>query len=197
MRYILLKCTEPARRLLSLSLSALLVLLPPGHAIGAEADQAAAQKVTFTEADMTVFKHRLCFCCKDWIKHLQRAGMNPAIINRRDMATVKSQWAIPEGFGSCHTAVWRDRYVFEGHIPARIIRQFLSRPPQNAIGLSVPGMPKGSPGMYKGGDFEPYNVYVLLLGGDYRLYARLSQAEVDSEIEAKTDDLAQQKEGGG
>lgn len=148
--------------------------------------------VTFNQEDLTVFKHRFCFCCKDWIEHLQSAGMSPAVTNRSDMGKVKSQWAIPEGFGSCHTAVWRDRYVFEGHVPARLIRQFLSDPPENALGLSVPGMPEGSPGMYKGKDFEPYNVYLLLLGGDYQLYARVTQAEQEnSQNDTSASDAAQ------
>lgn len=142
-----------------------------------ESNESHSSNATFTQDDMTVYKHRFCFCCKDWIEHLQHAGMSPAVVNRGDMGVIKSQWAIPQGFGSCHTAVWRDRYVFEGHVPARIIRKFLAKPPKDAIGLSVPGMPEGSPGMYDGGEFEPYNVYLLLPGGDYRFYARITRAE--------------------
>ncbi|KUJ84744.1 hypothetical protein AVO43_03605 [Microbulbifer sp. ZGT114] len=159
----------------------LVICLSVSSALNAADDsetyESESGEASFTEEDITVYKHRFCFCCKDWIEHLQHAGMSPAVVNRGDMGVIKSQWAIPQGFGSCHTAVWRDRYVFEGHVPARIIRKFLANPPEDAIGLSVPGMPEGSPGMYDGGEFEPYNVYLLLPGGDYRFYARITRAE--------------------
>ncbi|WP_237065027.1 DUF411 domain-containing protein [Microbulbifer guangxiensis] len=181
MRFTLLKFTDFCRRgpLLPPGLLLAAVMCLPIEVTAAEeiTGAEATTAITFDAKDMTVFKHRFCFCCKDWIEHLQHSGMSPTIVNRGDMGSIKSRWAIPEGFGSCHTAVWRDRYVFEGHIPARLIRRFLSDPPEGAIGLSVPGMPESSPGMYEGGEFEPYNVYVLLLGGDYQLYARVTELE--------------------
>ncbi|WP_234994856.1 DUF411 domain-containing protein [Microbulbifer donghaiensis] len=95
------------------------------------------------------------------------------------MSKVKEQWGLPEGMTSCHTAVWHGKYVFEGHVPARLINKFLADPPEGSFGLTVPGMPDGSPGMYRGGEFEPYNVYLLLSGGDYRFYTRIEKPEDD------------------
>jgi len=151
-----------------LRLFALLVALGTGAAGAAES----------TEADiLTVYKHPLCFCCKKWIEHLNREGIGTRVVNSMDMSEVKGRWGLPRGMESCHTAIWHDQYVFEGHVPARYIRQYLEKPPEGSFGLTVPGMPAGSPGMYNGGDFEPYNIYLLLRGGDYRFFARVEEAE--------------------
>lgn len=65
-------------------------------------------------------------------------------------------------------------YVFEGHIPARYIRQFLAEPHPDAIGLSVPAMPLGSPGMEVEDRFMPYDIISLKKDGSSGLYARIS-----------------------
>ncbi|SHE61965.1 Uncharacterized conserved protein [Microbulbifer donghaiensis] len=140
----------------------------------------AAEPATGTADDaLTVYKHRLCFCCKRWIEHLNANGLQAQVAYRGNMSKVKEQWGLPEGMTSCHTAVWHGKYVFEGHVPARLINKFLADPPEGSFGLTVPGMPDGSPGMYRGGEFEPYNVYLLLSGGDYRFYTRIEKPEDD------------------
>ncbi|WP_404931997.1 DUF411 domain-containing protein [Microbulbifer hainanensis] len=95
------------------------------------------------------------------------------------MSEIKGQWGVPQGMGSCHTAVWQQKYVFEGHVPARFIRQYLSNPPKGSFGLTVPGMPEGSPGMYDGKKFEPYNIYLLMRGGDYQFYKRVEHPDTE------------------
>jgi hypothetical protein len=62
-------------------------------------------------------------------------------------------------------------YVFEGHIPARYIKQFLEQLPAGAVGLAVPGMPMGSPGMEQGEDFTPYEVLLLMADGTHQVFA--------------------------
>ncbi|MCX2779410.1 DUF411 domain-containing protein [Microbulbifer thermotolerans] len=126
---------------------------------------------------MVVYKHPLCFCCKKWIRYLEEKGLDVQPISRMDMRGVKGHWHLPPGMTSCHTAVWRQQYVFEGHVPARYIRRFLLDPPPGALGLAVPGMPVGSPGMYDGKTFEPYTIYLLLRDGDYRYYTRVEAPE--------------------
>ncbi|MCW8128228.1 DUF411 domain-containing protein [Microbulbifer halophilus] len=126
---------------------------------------------------LVVHKNPLCFCCKKWMAHLHRRGIETSTDNTTNMSRIKGQWAIPEGMHSCHTAVLNKKYVFEGHVPARFIRKYLSNPPEGSYGLTVPGMPEGSPGMYKGKDFEPYNIYLLMRGGDYRFYVRVEKPE--------------------
>ncbi|WP_299581189.1 DUF411 domain-containing protein [uncultured Microbulbifer sp.] len=94
-----------------------------------------------------------------------------------DMQAVKRKWGIPRGMEGCHTAVWKNRYVFEGHVPASYVQGFLASPPEGGVGLIVTGMPVGSPGMEDRDKFEPYNIYLLLQGGDYRLYARIESLD--------------------
>ena len=133
--------------------------------------------VTQLAEPLVVHKGPLCFCCKKWISHLHSQGIETEVENTTNMSEIKGQWGIPTGMNSCHTAVFQQKYVFEGHVPARYIRKYLSAPPEGSFGLTVPGMPEGSPGMYDGKKFTPYNIYLLMRGGDYRFYARVERPE--------------------
>ena len=75
-----------------------------------------------------------------------------------------------------HTVVSKDGYVIEGHIPAKYITQFLNEKPINTLGLSVPGMPVGSPGMEYQNKFMPYQVLVLNKDGTSSIYAEIDNA---------------------
>lgn len=141
-----------------------------------QADPKAKKEQLFSEP-LVVHKSPFCFCCKKWIAHLDREGIDTTVDNTTNMSEIKGQWAIPKGMHSCHTAVLHNKYVFEGHVPARFVRKYLRNPPEGSYGLTVPGMPEGSPGMYEGKDFEPYNIYLLMRGGDYRFYARVEKPE--------------------
>ncbi|UHQ55675.1 DUF411 domain-containing protein [Microbulbifer sp. YPW16] len=147
----------------------------------AEQQQAAVQQPV-----ITVYKHRFCFCCKRWMEHLQGNGMQTPVVNASndELSELKGKWRIPTGMQGCHTGVFNGEYVFEGHVPARLIRKFLANPPEGSIGLTVPGMPKGSPGMYDGDKFSPYTVYLVMRDGDYRFYARVEQPEAGPEGDA-------------
>ena len=82
---------------------------------------------------------------------------------------------IDQKYRSSHTAVSSDGFVFEGHIPSKFITQFLSEDHPNAIGLSVPGMPLGSPGMDAGDLFMPYQVLILYKDGTSKVYAEVNK----------------------
>jgi len=138
---------------------------------------ATAEESGGDTSDFVVYKHPLCFCCKKWIKHLQDNKLQASSIFKVDMQAIKRQWGIPRGMEGCHTAVWQGRFVFEGHVPAQYIQKFLASPPEGGIGLIVPGMPIGSPGMEVKNQFESYNIYLLLRDGDYRLYARIENPD--------------------
>ena len=86
---------------------------------------------------------------------------------------LKSDKGISPRYQSCHTAVSKDGYVFEGHIPADIIQRFLANPPPNAIGLAVPGMPAGSPGMEMGSRHDEYDVFLLSKDGGDVVYEHI------------------------
>ena len=109
----------------------------------------ASQAITPSAARprLEVWKTASCGCCKDWVKHVQAAGFEVKAHDVSDDAKrqKRQQLGLPEAFGSCHTAVV-DGYVVEGHVPAREISRLLKERPQ-AVGLTVPGMPVGSPGM--------------------------------------------------
>ena len=130
-----------------------------------------------TSSDIVVYKSPFCLCCKEWMTHLEGNAFTVSSVNGLDTAAIKQQWGIHPSMQGCHTGVWNNQYVFEGHVPARLIRKFLANPPKGSIGLAVPGMPQGSPGMYRGGDFEPYVVYAIQGNGEYRFYEKVTAPE--------------------
>ena len=122
---------------------------------------------------LLVHKTPTCGCCKKWVKHLEANSFSTMIKDHQNLQKVKEQLSIKPKYQSCHTAVSQDGYVFEGHIPSKFIKQFLADPEADAIGLSVPGMPLGSPGMEVEGRFMPYDVLVLYKDGSSKVYAEV------------------------
>jgi hypothetical protein len=166
-------------RLWRFLMTALLLSAVQLQAQGTSSNESAAVAVMQLSEPLVVHKGPLCFCCRKWIAHLHNQGIETEVDNTTNMGKIKGQWGIPSGMHSCHTAVLQQKYVFEGHVPARYIRKYLSAPPEGSFGLTVPGMPEGSPGMYDGRTFEPYNIYLLMHGGDYRFYARVEKPEAE------------------
>ena len=121
-----------------------------------------------------VFKTPSCGCCGKWITHLEDNGFQVIAHNKNDLSLLKKEKGIPAYYQSCHTGVSQDGYVFEGHIPAHIIARFLQDKPVDAIGLTVPAMPVGSPGMEVGDKFMPYDVLMLRVDGTVTHYARVA-----------------------
>jgi len=100
------------------------------------------------EPVMHVYKSETCGCCDDWIDHVKDAGFKVEYTNLRDPNSKKQELGLPYELASCHTAVI-DGYIIEGHVPASDIQRLLAERP-NTSGLTVPGMPHGSPGMETG-----------------------------------------------
>ncbi|MBK8168534.1 MAG: DUF411 domain-containing protein [bacterium] len=117
-----------------------------------------------------VWKDPTCGCCKDWIAHLEKNGFEARVHDTGNTAA-RQRLGIPSQYGSCHTAVV-DGYALEGHVPVREILRLLNERP-NAIGLAVPGMPIGSPGM-DGPEYgrrrDPYDVLLLARDGTSRIF---------------------------
>ena len=107
---------------------------------------------------ITVHKDPTCGCCSGWVQHLQKAGFDTKVLDTRELDAVKKRLGVPDDLAACHTAEVAG-YVIEGHVPAAALTRFLAEKP-NAIGLAVPGMPIGSPGM-EGGNPEPYEVVLF------------------------------------
>ena len=121
-----------------------------------------------------VYKSATCGCCSKWVDHLQSNNFTVDTFDREDMASIKQQAGIQAKYQSCHTGVSDQGYVFEGHVPARYVEAFLIDPPEGAIGLAVPAMPVGSPGMEMGQRFQAYKVMLLLKDGKSRVFAQVN-----------------------
>jgi hypothetical protein len=127
-------------------------------------------------AGFVVYKNPQCGCCGRWIEHMKDSGFEVQVKDQADLAGLKRNYGIPPSQQSCHTAVWSDglkNYVFEGHVPATVIRQFLKAAPKDARGLLVPGMPVGSPGMEYGNEQVAYDVLLLRKNGTTEVFARI------------------------
>lgn len=108
---------------------------------------------------MMVYKSPTCGCCNGWIEHLQAAGFEIRSENVSDMIAVKNRLGVPQSMWSCHTGVVGEYFV-EGHVPAEDITRLLEDTP-DGLGLAVPGMPVGSPGMEMGNRQDPYTVWLV------------------------------------
>lgn len=121
---------------------------------------------------ITVWKTPDCGCCHEWVAHLRKNGFEVVTNDVKDTAPIRQKLGLPAKFGSCHTASLSN-YVIEGHVPAPELLRLLREKP-TARGLSVPGMPLGSPGMEAGGAMtgarDAYNVLLVLHDGSSRIY---------------------------
>ncbi len=118
-----------------------------------------------------IWKDPSCGCCLDWVKHLNANGFATRVHDEGN-AAARQRLGIPAQFGSCHTAQV-DGYAIEGHVPAADLRRLLKERPR-AVGLAVPGMPIGSPGMdgaVYGDRRDPYDVLLVLAGGGSRVFS--------------------------
>lgn len=117
---------------------------------------------------VSVWKTPNCGCCKDWVKHLQANGFDVVTYDVKETASKREALGLPAKYGSCHTATVNG-YVLEGHVPAREVQRLLREKPV-AIGLAVPGMPVGSPGMELDGATDAYDVMLVLKDGSASVY---------------------------
>jgi len=122
---------------------------------------------------LTVYKNPGCGCCSAWAERMQAAGFDVSVTERSAQNTGKWQMGVAAEHQSCHTAVSESGFVFEGHVPASIIRRFFDEQPADAKGLSVPGMPVGSPGMESGNRIDPYDVLLLKADGTVEVFAHI------------------------
>ena len=126
-----------------------------------------AQRVERTE--VVVYRSPTCGCCAKWADHLRHAGFSVTTKDVADLQSVKLSHGVEREFASCHTAVV-DGYVVEGHVPADVVQRLLEERPA-IVGLTVPGMPIGSPGM-EGPNPEHYEILSFDRQGRTEVYAR-------------------------
>ena len=117
-----------------------------------------------------IWKNPHCGCCSKWVDHLAAAGFKVRVHDTDHLSARKDALGVPVALRSCHTAKVGN-YVIEGHVPARDIKRLLRRKP-HVVGISVPGMPIGSPGMeMPSGMKEPYSVIAFDRNGKTQTFA--------------------------
>ena len=149
---------------------ALASLLSAGGLLAIPAALHAQGRTQNQKVFVEVWKSPTCGCCKDWITHLEANGFGVKV-NDVGNTAARARLKVPMKLGSCHTALVGP-YAIEGHVPAADIRRLLKERP-NAIGLAVPGMPVGSPGM-DGPAFDnlqdPYDVLLIARDGRTQIF---------------------------
>lgn len=150
-------------------LAATLPWLGAGLAAAALPRLARAAAPQGTPVEM--WKDPSCGCCQDWVDHMEANGFT-FTVHETGNTGVRARLGMPQKLGSCHTAIVGG-YVLEGHVPASDVRKLLQLKPK-ALGLAVPGMPVGSPGMdgaVYGGRRDPYDVLLVARDGGTRVFS--------------------------
>jgi hypothetical protein len=125
-----------------------------------------------TPGQMEVFKSPTCGCCSAWIDHMVRAGFDTVArdLDQETLWSIKARAGITPELSSCHTA-FIDGYFVEGHVPPGDVQRLLAERP-DALGLTVPGMPIGSPGMEMGNQREAFDTFLVLRDRTARIFER-------------------------
>ena len=119
----------------------------------------------------TVYKTPSCGCCKKWVDHMQKSGYTVTVHDLEDVTPIKKKYAVPDALASCHTAIVTGGYIIEGHVPADVVDKLVTQAPKDVIGLAVPGMPAGSPGM-EGGTADKYDIVAFDKAGKTKVFAK-------------------------
>jgi hypothetical protein len=115
-----------------------------------------------------VYKSKTCGCCGKWVEHLKQHGFSVRTTDVENVSDIKEKYKVPSKLGSCHTGLV-DGYVIEGHVPATDVLRLLQERPK-VVGIAVPGMPMGSPGM-EGPRAEAYEVVSFDQKNDVRVFS--------------------------
>jgi len=153
------------RQMVVMSFLSLAVVAGAVAGLGSPPLQAQAQPPL-----LEVWKSPTCGCCAEWIKHMEANGFRVKAYDKGNTA-IRKELGMPLKYGSCHTAKVNG-YVLEGHVPAREVHRLLKEKPA-ALGLSVPEMPIGTPGMDTpeyGGQVDPYDVLLVKRDGSSAVY---------------------------
>ena len=120
--------------------------------------------------EVSVYKDPNCGCCVAWVEHMRRSGFRVGAFDVTDLDAIKRKQRVPAALAACHTAVVAG-YTIEGHVPADAVRRLLTQRPAGVIGLAVPGMPLGSPGMEAPAP-QPYDILAFDAKGSSRVFER-------------------------
>lgn len=130
---------------------------------------ASAQAVAAERPTATLYKNPQCSCCEEYAKYLRRHGYEVKVVATHDLPLIRKRAGIVSGMlEGCHTTLI-DKYVVEGHVPVKALDRLLAERP-DIRGISLPGMPQGSPGM-TGRKSEPFTIYEIGNDATSRVYA--------------------------
>jgi len=137
-------------------------------ALADKADWSQSKESHASEKNITVNYSKSCGCCKKWMSHLKDHNFNVTPNPMSSVQKIKNKYGIAGEYSSCHTAIIGG-YVIEGHVPADDIKRLLKDKP-NIVGLSVPAMPVGTPGMEQGSRKDPFYVITLPHKGEPEIF---------------------------
>lgn len=168
----------PPAKALVLALAGTAVAACGGEAPAAERTRVAANG---GEAEVVVYKSPTCGCCNGWIDHMRESGfeVEAVDVDYTQLGQRKTDAGIPHDLGSCHTAVV-DGYSVEGHVPAAVVARLLKERPADVVGIAVPGMPIGSPGM-EGPNPQAYDVIGIRKDGSRYVFESVYPAQRSSD----------------
>ncbi len=119
---------------------------------------------------ITAYRNPGCGCCEKWAEMLRGVGFDVDMNDDDDLTSRRQKAGVPDDLAGCHTAFMGD-YVIEGHVPLADIRRVLAEKP-NILGIAVPGMPTGSPGMEMGESRDAYEVVAFATDGGRSIFAK-------------------------
>ena len=140
--------------------------------IGTLAITAIPANVFSMSENLIVYRTETCGCCGEWVKRMISGGLRAEVqfVNDELLKSIKLQLGISTELSSCHTATI-SQYFVEGHVPVNDIHRLLIERPK-ALGLTVPGMPIGSPGMETGNNKEPFDTLLVFENGKTEVFNR-------------------------
>lgn len=128
-----------------------------------------AQSISLAEV-LNIYKSPSCGCCGKWAEHMEKSGYKIKDNLTNEIVAVKKKLNVPLKLGSCHTAQVQG-YIIEGHVPVQDVQELLKQKPKGVIGIAVPGMPLGSPGMEQGGIVQDYDVVAFREDGSKYIFS--------------------------
>lgn len=130
------------------------------------------------EKTMTLHSSPTCGCCGLWVDYMEKKGYDIKTLKSNDFYKIKEEYHIEPEYQSCHTGIIQG-YVVEGHVPESAVKWLLeNKQPENVLGIAVPGMPIGSPGMERGNRKEEYPVLILFKDGNSKVYGYFKGEEL-------------------
>ena len=156
-------------------LASLVLLVAAVFILFGNADTTASGGAEASASTLVVYKSPSCGCCSSWIDHMKEAGFDVEVHDTDNLDAVKAQSGVTRNVSSCHTAKIGG-YIVEGHVPAEDVTRLLAERPA-VLGLAVPGMPIGSPGMEQGSpaNYQDYDVVAFDGQGRTSVFRHVSQ----------------------